>query len=609
MLTFIEQFGILFLIVVAASFLIKLLKQPIIIGYVIGGALFIGFFHEVELINTEVVVLSEIGITFLLFLMGLEFDFKSLKYLGKDIFIVTSIQSLIFFLIGFAVTAFFNLGITERIYISILFMFSSTLLVAKWVEDKKETTTLHGKIILSTLIIQDIFAILAMTVLAFLKDASVTQIIFIPLKGILLFLIAFLFSRYWLNPLLKKTMRYPELLFVFSLGICFVFVEIAPWLGYSTTIGAFIGGVVLANTIYKSEISGRLKPLIVFFNMLFFVGLGFQLDLSLGKNIFFLIALLCLLSLLLKPIIIYVSLRLRNYDLKTSFLSGLYLSQVSEFGLIIIASGVAFGTIGSEMNAIAIICIVITFVISSIFISKSHKLFKYLEPFLAKIDPYFGKDSKKMKIDVEKEYNVLFFGYYDLGPELVQKLKSFGKKIVVIENDPEKISRLEKEGGEYIYNSISNPGFFETINFSSVDLVISGMTDYEENKKIIRRLKEKNPKAIAIVSAKNLKEAMSLYNQNADYVIVSSVLNHQKIAVLLEDYTTDIQKVIDQKVSHIKNLKDIELKNIEVNSNYLNFNEFIDMLIPKDLPKELQHHYNKSLGKIKKGFCYFQKNR
>ena len=129
MVTFIEDFGILLLIIVIISFLAKLLKQPIIVGYVLSGLLF-SYILGTRIGSGElIIIMSELGITFLLFLMGLEFDLSNLRYLGKDIIFSIIPQSIIFFLLPFILSGFFGFSFIERIYLSILFMFSSTLLV------------------------------------------------------------------------------------------------------------------------------------------------------------------------------------------------------------------------------------------------------------------------------------------------------------------------------------------------------------------------------------------------------------------------------------------------------------------------------------------------
>lgn len=574
MVTFIEDFGILLLIIVIISFLAKLLKQPIIIGYVLSGLIFSYILGNRIGSGELIIIMSELGITFLLFLMGLEFDLSSLRYIGKDVLFSVLPQSIIFFLLPYILSGFFGFSFMERIYLSILFMFSSTLLVAKWLEDTKETNTLHGKLILGTLILQDVLAIIALTLLAVSREESKIALVTSPLKGILLVLIAVVLAKYILNQVLKFSSRHPELLFIVSLGVCFLFVEIAPYFGYSTTIGAFIGGITLANTIYKHEVSGRLRPLIVFFNMLFFVGLGFQIDLNLGRDHLLFIGILLMLTLLVKPVVIHWTLRHRGYDLKTAFISGLHLAQLSEFGIIIIAAGVLAGTVNPEIGSLAIILVIITMVLSSYYIKYDDIIFKFCEPYLRIVDRKVFP-SKQVKVPaLDPGCNMLFFGYYDLGPDLYNRLKELGKKIMVIDNDPENIGMLKRENIPYLFNSVNNPDFFEQVDLRDIELAVSSVANADDNKTIIRQIKKANPKAVVIVTAKNLRDSLELYNHRADYVLYPSYINHRQVSVLLEDYTTDINKVLSKKVEDVAKLKQIEQKRREVNKD---LNKLLDV--------------------------------
>ncbi|MBI5388773.1 cation:proton antiporter [Candidatus Woesearchaeota archaeon] len=568
-----EQFGILLLVIVAISFLIKYFKQPIIMGYVLAGLLFATFGAYYKVQSETIQTMSELGITFLLFLIGLEFDLKSLKYLGKDIFYSLVLQSLVFFLIPLWVGKLFGFTIMESVYIGILFMFSSTLLVAKWLEDKKETSTLHGKIILGTLIVQDIIAILALSILSVLQETSFIAILTAPFKGLLLILIAFVLAKYILNHILKFASRYPELLFITSIGVCFFFVVISPYLGYSTTIGAFIGGITLANTIYKNDIAVRLRPIIIFFNMLFFVGLGFQMDLHLNVMHLIFVVIFIALSMLLKPLAIYITLRMRGYDMKTAFLSGLYLSQLSEFGIIIVAAGVFAKNISGVISSIAVISVIVTMILSSYYIKYDKRIYNRCQKLLLYTEKWF-KTKEQVQETVDPGCNILFFGYYDLGQELFAKLRQMGKKIVVIEQDPVSIELLKRENIPYIYNSIHNPEFFEALNLANVELAVSSIIDAEDNKQLIKQIKHANQKAIVIVTAKNMKEALELYNAQADYVINPSYLNEQHVSVLLEEFTHDITKVIGKKIEDITAFKEKEAKRKQVQEEQ---NRFIDI--------------------------------
>jgi len=421
-----------------------------------------------------------------------------------------------------------------------------------------------------------------------LQETSLINILFVPLKGLLLLLIAFIFVKYLLNHLLKLAHRFPELLFVLSLGVCFLFVEISPLLGYSTTIGAFIAGVTLANTEYKNDILGRLKPLIIFFNLLFFVGLGFQITTGFNLQTISLITLFLVLCFLLKPIIMYLTLKQRGYDLKTSFMVAINLSQFSEFGIIIISAGMLSGLVSGEIGAVAIILVVITLLISSYLIKYDHTLFKYSEKYLLKIDHLFSKKEQIATFNIAG-HQIIFFGYYDLGKEFFAKLEGLGKKALVVENDRANIHLLKKDGIPYLYGSVSNPYFLDHLDLEEAEIVVSSIINVDESKNIIKTVKEKSPKALIIVTAKSLKNSLELYDVGADYVIYPSYLNEQNVSVLLEDYTSDINKIITKKINDINHLK-IRQEKLKETETMFNINDFMKLISIKDTVQKVQQN-------------------
>lgn len=551
-----QQLGILLIIVVVISFFIKLLKQPIIMGYVLSGLFFASYLGDYqkylgvyENISETMILFGELGIMFMLFLMGIEFDLKSLKYLGKDMVIATFLQTLMLLVIGLGITLFFpSLTWIERVHIAIILLFSSTLFVVKWIEDKKDSGTLHGKVILSILIIQDILAIITITLLSLFKNPSTTNLILIPLKGILLIGIGFITSRYLIGPILKKASQFIELLFILSISICFIFTFIAREFGYSDTIGAFLGGIVLGNTIYKTEIYARLKPLTIFFNMLFFVGLGFQMHGGLDISSIILVGALIFVSLFIKPFIVYVTLRMRGYDLKTALLSGLYLAQNSEFAIIIFVGSIGSNLIGSKLGSLSIIAVIVSMILSSYLIKYDKQIFQWLSPLLQKAERYF-KTTKTVKIEeVHVDAEIVFFGYYEFDTDLLDRLQQLNKKIIVIENDPQHIETLQTKKIPFLFDTAYSPEFFEHIHFKTPELVISNKMDIFENKIILKEFKQRHPQVKVIVTARNIAESLQLYNAQADYVIYPTYVNEKQVTILVEDYVMDINKVLSRKV-------------------------------------------------------------
>ncbi|MFH1511626.1 MAG: cation:proton antiporter, partial [Candidatus Woesearchaeota archaeon] len=491
-----------------------------------------------------------------LFLVGMEFDLRNLKYLGKDLFIITTIQTVVFFGIAYYAAVLFGFSAISAVHLAILFIFGSTLLVAKWVEDKNETKTLHGKLVLGILVMQDLFAVIALTLLSIFSEPTLFKVLLVPAGGVALLAIAFVFAKYLLNPLLKFTARYPELMFIFGLGVCFFFVQISPLLGYSTTIGAFIAGVTLANTNYKNDIYSRLKPLVIFFNMLFFVGLGFQLSIDATPHLVLFTVLLCLAALTLKPLVSYITMKIRGYDMKTSFIVSVYLAQLSEFGIIIIAGSAFAGSLPGYIGAIAIVSVIVTMVASSYYIRYDKKMFGFFEGALTKIDSFFPKkELGTAKLDAD--YNVVIFGFHDIGRDVVSRLQGFGKKILVVENDPSSIDSLKRQGITFLYGSAATPYFFDQMDFSSVEIVVSSCHDLDDNIMIIGKLKKENPKGVVFVTAKSVKDSVKLYDLGADYVIYPSYVNQQQISVLIEDYHSDVSKVLNKKLKDIATFEEL----------------------------------------------------
>ncbi|MBI2549079.1 cation:proton antiporter [Candidatus Woesearchaeota archaeon] len=555
-MNYLLSFGVVILVMLVLSFLVKLMKQPIIVGYVLAG-LFFAYYQFKSVDKSNFIIFSELGIAFLLFLMGLEFDLKSLKYTGKDLLISSLIQTIAFFAIAFLITLAFPLSFMERALLAVTFLFSSTLLVAKWLEDKKEIQTLSGKVILTTLILQDILAILILTVMNFSSQEGFFSMILIPFKGILLVIISIVLAKYALNKPLQFSSRYPELLFLCSLGVCFFFIIIAPTLGYSTTVGAFIAGLTLANTQYKTDIVSRLKPLIIFFNMLFFFSLGFQMKFDLSMSFILLLFLFLVANFIIKPLVIYLSIRIRGYDTKTSLQSGIYLCQFSEFGIIIVSS-VSFLN-NPSLNSIVLLGLVISMILSSYVIKYDRQLLAFILPFLNKYDKIRTREIPSFQTD--KHFDVLFFGYPEYMERINANLRAMGKSICVIENDPAKIELMKSEKIDYIYGSIYNPYFFEHLHMKNVELILSEVVDIDATKAIIKYGKNANPKCIVMVTSKTLRESIELYEAGADYVIYPTYINDNHISLILEDYTKDIGKIITKKINEVNQFKELQTKN------------------------------------------------
>ena len=376
--------GLIILFAAVCALISKLFRQPIVLGYVIAGfligPLMLAFIKNASLIEQ----LAELGIAFLLFIVGLELDLKKFKQLGWVVGITTCLQVGLVTLVTFFVARNWLTSV-EALYIGLIVAFSSTMVVIKLIKDKNELETLHGKISLGILLVQDILVVLALSLLQGLGNTSVFALLSV-LKGLALILVSYLVGKYIFNYILKLSASIPELLFVVSLAISFIYAAIAYYLGFSIVIGAFIAGVALASSPYSTEIVGRVTSLKDFFLVIFFVSLGMQItDFSFKNNFLFLLILLGLV-LIIKPIITFITLKMFKQSNRTSFSSSIYLAQISEFSLVLAGSGVALGVLTKNTFSIVVIVAAITITLTSYLIKYDRNLYSFLHPLLKSIE-------------------------------------------------------------------------------------------------------------------------------------------------------------------------------------------------------------------------------
>lgn len=301
-------FELSFIIIFAAifAFLIRLLKQPLIPAYIIAGILIgpvcLGLVQD----KTLVLSLSEIGIAFLLFIVGLEMDIMKLKEVSLFSSLGGLLQVFFVFLLGFfaaILLGFTNIG---AVFLGLIVAFSSTVIVVKILSEKREIDTLHGRIILGILLMQDIIAIVALLLLTAVNKFSSMTILITFFKGLFLFVIAWMSTHYILPKLFKFAAKSEELLFLSSLAVCFLFSLLAVISGFSIVIGAFLAGIIIARLPYNLAIISKISPLRDFFSIIFFVSLGIQLVFTRINLVLFGLAVFLVIVLLLKPLVVMI---------------------------------------------------------------------------------------------------------------------------------------------------------------------------------------------------------------------------------------------------------------------------------------------------------------
>lgn len=343
------------------------LRVPLMVAYILVGIL-LGPFGLAYISDASLLVdIAEIGILFLLFLLGLDMQPNKLLHTLRNTFLVTLISSLIFMLLGLATGLLFSFPLQDSLVIGFAMIFSSTIIGIKLLP----TTVLHqrhmGELMVGILLLQDFIAIF---LLVYLDQgnlegaAAIRALVAFPA----LLLLAWGVTRFIIIPLIARFDQFREYLFLLAIGWCLGLAETAELMGLTAEVGAFIGGVSLATSPIAMYLSDKLKPLRDFFLILFFFSLGAQFNIALVDQFILPAVVLAALALSVKPVV-FRTLLLRFSERRAlAWDAGLRLGQISEFSLLIAFVALQAGSI-SEKAAMTIQgAAILTFLFSSYFV-------------------------------------------------------------------------------------------------------------------------------------------------------------------------------------------------------------------------------------------------
>ncbi len=342
-------------------------RQPLLVAYIVLGAL-LGPYGVSMVSDTRLLTdISEIGIIFLLFLLGLDMQPSHLYHMLKKATLVALLSSAVFAGIGYGTAMLFGYSDTECLIVGVSLMFSSTIIGIKLLP----TTVLHhkhiGELVVGLLLLQDVIAIIVLLAIDSAGSDDVGPLTY--LKTLLAFPLligtAFLFVKQVLLKLIQRFDRFHEYIFLVAIGWCLGLAEAAQALGLSAEIGAFIAGVTLATSPISQYIAESLKPLRDFFLILFFFSIGASFNLTLLDDVILPALLLAALVLALKPLVFRLLLQRISESRQMGWEVGFRLGQTSEFSLLIAYLATSTLLIGQEASHLIQATAIITFLVSS----------------------------------------------------------------------------------------------------------------------------------------------------------------------------------------------------------------------------------------------------
>lgn len=550
------ELSLIIILAVFISGIMKLLRQPLIIGYIVTGIIAGPYFLNLITSSETISTFSQIGITFLLFIVGISLNPRVIKEVGL-ISLVTGVGQVIFTaVIGYFVALMLGFSPLVSIYIAVALTFSSTIIITKILSDKGDIETLYGKISIGFLIVQDLIAVLVLMALSSFSTASSIQGLLTGtiLKGVFLLGILLFVSIFVLPRLVKPIARSQEFLLLFSVGWCFAVAGIFYQFNFSMEMGALLAGMALSLSPYRYEISSKMSPLRDFFIVLFFIWLGSQIIFADISNYVLPIVIFSLIILLGNPLIVMAIMGSMRYTKRNSFFAGLTVAQIGEFSLILMAMGASLGHISPEVLSLVTVVSLITLAGSTYFINYNDKLYHVLAGPLSIFERKGRKKDSMSEIEKKRQYDIILFGYNRIGFNLVRAFRKAKKRFLVVDYNPSTISDLSARGISCLYGDAHDPDFLNSLNLSDVKLAMSTIPDKHINLFILRRLKEARIPFIA--TSHSIEDSFELYDSGAAYVIMPHFLGGEHVAHLLERHEFDTKKLSGEGKEHIKELNE-----------------------------------------------------
>ena len=492
--------GIIVVFATLLALLGKFLKQPSLIMYIIAGIIIGPIFLNL-ITDVSIPLISELGIAFLLFAIGIETDFSKIKSFGKFIIVGALVQVIATAGFAFIGSELIGLSFLASLYMGLILAFSSTAIVVKILTDKHEISTLHGKILIGFLLVQDFLVVIALPLLEnFSSIFNPLLLAQIALSGAALFFLSIILARFVFPKFFAFIHGNEELVFLSSVSTCFVFIFASLSLGFSIAVGGFLAGLSLSPLINNLELASKIAGLRDFFATVFFVSLGLQITFAFSfASLSFILALVGLMLFtvfFVKPLVIFVLGLMHGYGGRNSLMIGLSLAQISEFGFILAAQAFNSGQIISqEIFSLIILVTAISMAVSPYLINASSAIHAFFKNKLKLSSGNFNFSSKIRfleEMDEAISNHIVVFGSGIIGSGIIDSLK-FKYPIVAVDNNPEVILMHKRNGVQAVLGDASNFEIMRKINLKKSKMIVAAIPDAQKNEFIIRKAKEFNP--------------------------------------------------------------------------------------------------------------------
>lgn len=512
----------------ACGLLAALLRQPVLLGYLLGGVIVgpsgLGVIKEVIQVET----LAQFGVAFLLFTLGVKFSLSELKKVQGISLGGGGLQ----ILLTIAVTALISVGVgwvtstPQGIFLGAVLSLSSTVVVLKCLNENGESETPHAQVMLGILVVQDLAVGLMLAILPTLDHAPGEIGLAI---GWALFKIAIIaggatIAGVWVLPPLLRFLAWTESRELFLLGVvalCLGIALLTEYMGLSIEMGAFLAGLMISEVEYADQTLAYVEPLRDIFATLFFAAIGMLIDPFFLWSHLELILGLVAIVILGKFLIITPIVRLFGYSWKTALIAGLGLAQIGEFSFVLVSEGQTLGLISRQVYLLVLGTTAVTLVVTPFVLQVLPKFFTWAEKF-PRLQQWLLCTPTEPKLsaeDLPTRNHFIVCGYGQTGRSIVRVLRSYNYSVVVVEQAESVIERLREENIPYVYGDAASVQVLEKAQVTQAKGMAITLPNAMSTRLCLKRSLEFSPELDIVARANHDQELELLYQLGATEVV------------------------------------------------------------------------------------------
>jgi Kef-type K+ transport system membrane component KefB len=519
-----NELAILLAATAAIGLLAVRFRQPLILVYmvvgIVTGPMVLGWIT----MRDPLELLAQIGVAVLLFTVGLKLDLNLVRRLGP-VALATGLGQLLFtILFGYLLGIALGMDQLKALYVAIALTFSSTIIIIKLLSDKRELDSLHGRIAVGFLIVQDIAVVVAMMVMSTLNMAGnggvLETLTMISLKLVTTGIVLAIIMRYVLPQLISLVARSQELMLLFAISWGVALATLGETIGFSKEVGAFLAGFSLASSPYRDAMSSRLNPVRDFLLLFFFLDLGARLEFhtidgQIGDAI-----LLSAFVLIGNPLIVLAIMGYMGYRKRTGFMAGLTVAQISEFSIVFIAMGVSLGHIGDDALGLVTLIGLLTISICTYMVLHAQTLYEHIKPWLLRFErkiPF--REQVSLDLDAT-DPEVIIIGLGRYGGQLAQRLRQQGVHVLGVDFDPERVRELHRGGLPMVFGDVESTELLDALPLDKACCLVSTLPDTAINLALIDNLHQHSYSGLIAAVAHAQSDANTLMQAGVSTVFL-----------------------------------------------------------------------------------------